>query len=134
VLFLTPEELIGRLMKAAKESRLERSLQPLTYPKVPIIDEIGHLPPSSFEASLFFRLVVRRYERASMVITNNKSFLDWGEVFSDPVPATAILDRLLDYSTTLNIKGESYRLKDKRRAGLLGGTGCPVPAEKEVEA
>jgi DNA replication protein DnaC len=134
VLFLTLEELIGRLVRAAKESRLDRSLQQLTYPKVLIIDEIGYLPLSSFEASLFFRLVVRRYERASMVITSNKSFLDWGEVFSDPVLATAILDRLLHYSTTLNIKGESYRLKEKRRAGLLGGAGAPVPGEKEVEA
>jgi len=98
-----------------------------------IIDEIGYLPLSSFEASLFFRLVVRRYERASMVITSNKSFLDWGEVFSDPVLATAILDQLLHYSTTLNIKGESYRLKEKRRAGLLGGAGVPTTGEKEVE-
>jgi DNA replication protein DnaC len=134
VLFLTLEELIGRLVRAAKESRLERSLQQLTYPKVLIIDEIGYLPLSSFEASLFFRLVVRRYERASMVVTSNKSFLDWGEVFSDPVLATAILDRLLHYSTTLNIKGESYRLKEKRRAGLLGGAGAPLPGEKEVQA
>jgi DNA replication protein DnaC len=142
VLFLTLEQLIGRLVRAAKENRLERSLQQLTYPKVLIIDEIGYLPLSTFEASLFFRLVVRRYERASMVITSNKSFLDWGEVFpglatragSDPVLATAILDRLLHYSTTLNIKGESYRLKEKRRAGLLGGPGSPLPGEKEVEA
>jgi DNA replication protein DnaC len=78
--------------------------------------------------------VVRRYERASMVITSNKSFLDWGEVFSDPVLATAILDRLLHYSTTLNIKGESYRLKEKRRAGLLGTSATPLTGEKEVEA
>jgi DNA replication protein DnaC len=133
VLFLTLEELIGRLVRAAKESRLEHNLQKLTYPKVLIIDEIGYLPLSSFEASLFFRLVVRRYERASMVVTSNKSFLDWGEVFSDPVLATAILDRLLHYSTTLNIKGESYRLKEKRRAGLLGGAGAPLPSEKEVQ-
>jgi len=75
-----------------------------------------------------------RDERASMVITSNKSFLDWGEVFSDPVLATAILNRLLHYSTTLNIKGESYRLKEKRRAGLLGGAGVPTTGEKEVEA
>jgi DNA replication protein DnaC len=134
VLFLTLEELIGRLVRAAKESRLERSLQQLTYPKVLIIDEIGYLPLSNFEASLFFRLVVRRYERASMIITSNKSFLDWGEVFSDPVLATAILDRLLHYSTTLNIKGESYRLKEKRRAGLLGSPVLPEAAEKEVAA
>jgi len=88
----------------------------------------------SFEASLFFRLVVRRHERVSMAITSNKSFLDWGEVFSDPVLATAIPDRLLHYLTTLNIKGESYRLKEERRAGLQGGAGGPTTSEKEVEA
>jgi len=131
VLFLTLEELIGRLVRAAKESRLERSLQQLTNLKVLIIDEIGYLPLSNFEASLFFRLVVRRYERASMVITSNKSFLDWGEVFSDPVLATAIVDRLLHYSTTLNIKGESYRLKEKRRAGLLGSSPLLQGGAKE---
>ncbi len=123
VLFLTLENLMVRLVKAFHENRLERSLQQLTYPKVLIIDEIGYLPLSQLEASLFFRLVVRRYERASLIVTSNKSFLDWGEVFNDPVLATAILDRLLHYSTTLNIKGESYRLKEKRRAGLLGRTG-----------
>ena len=119
VLFMTLETLITRLVRALNENRLERSLQQLTYPKLLIIDEIGYLPLTQQEANLFFRLVVRRYERASMIITSNKSFLDWGETFNDPVLATAILDRLLHYSTTLNIKGESYRLKEKRRAGLL---------------
>ena len=76
---------------------------------------------SANKASLFFRLVTRRYERASLIVTSNKSFLDWGEIFNDPVLATAVLDRLLHYSTTLNIKGESYRLKEKRKAGLLVG-------------
>jgi len=120
VLFLTLEQLTTRLVKAFNENRLERSLQQLTYPAILIIDEIGYLPLSNTEASLFFRLVARRYERASLVVTSNKSFLDWGEVFNDPVLATVILDRLLHYSTTLNIKGESYRLKEKRKAGLLG--------------
>lgn len=120
VLFLTLETLMTRLTKALNENRLERSLQQLAYPKVLIIDEVGYLPLSRIEASLFFRLVARRYERASLIITSNKSFLDWGEMFNDPVLATAVLDRLLHYSTTLNIKGESYRLKEKRRAGLLG--------------
>lgn len=122
-LFLTLEMLMSRLVRAMNENRLERSLQQLTYPKVLIIDEIGYLPLSQPEANLFFRLVVRRYERASLIITSNKSFLDWGETFGDPVLATAILDRLLHYSTTLNIKGESYRLKEKRRAGLLNRPG-----------
>jgi DNA replication protein DnaC len=133
VLFLTLEALMTRLTKAVNENRLERSLQQLVYPKVLIIDEVGYLPLSRLEASLFFRLVVRRYERASLIITSNKSFLDWGEMVNDPVLATAVLDRLLHYSTTLNIKGESYRLKEKRRAGLLGRPGMPTPgAEQEV--
>jgi DNA replication protein DnaC len=130
VLFLTLETLMTRLVRAVNENRLERSLQQLIYPKVLIIDEIGYLPLSQQEANLFFRLVVRRYERASLIITSNKSFLDWGETFNDPVLATAILDRLLHYSTTLNIKGESYRLKEKRRAGLLNRQNL---ADSEME-
>jgi DNA replication protein DnaC len=132
VLFLTLETLMTRLVKAFHENRLERSLQQLVYPKVLIIDEIGYLPLSNLEASLFFRLVARRYERASLIVTSNKSFLDWGEIFNDPVLATAVLDRLLHYSTTLNIKGESYRLKEKRRAGLLGRPTLAIGEEQEV--
>jgi DNA replication protein DnaC len=132
VLFLTLEQLMTRLTKALHENRLERSLQQLTYPKVLIIDEIGYLPLSQTEASLFFRLVVRRYERASLIVTSNKSFLDWGEVFNDHVLATAVLDRLLHHATTLNIKGESYRLKEKRKAGLLGRP--PQQPSEEQEA
>lgn len=131
VLFLTLEALMIRLVKAFNENRLERSLQQLVYPKVLIIDEIGYLPLSNLEASLFFRLVARRYERASLIITSNKSYLDWGEVFNDPVVATAILDRLLHYSTTLNIKGESYRIKEKRRAGLLGRSALETESMPE---
>jgi len=130
VLFLTLETLMTRLVRAQHENRLERSLQQLTYPKVLIVDELGYLPLSRVEASLFFRLVVRRYERASLVVTSNKSFLDWGEIFNDHVLATAILDRLLHYATTLNIKGESYRLKERRKAGLFGQ---PKPVDVEAE-
>ncbi len=132
-LFLTLETLMTRLVRAKHENRLERALQQLVYPKVLVLDEIGYLPLSREEASLFFRLIVRRYERASMIITSNKSFLDWGEVFNDHVLATAILDRLLHHATTLNIKGESYRLKEKRRAGLLGQVKPVVEEAKEVE-
>ena len=132
VLFLTLETLITRLAKAQHENRLERALKQLVYPKVLIIDEIGYLPLSREEASLVFRLVARRYERASLIVTSNKSFLDWGEVFNDHVLATAILDRLLHHCTTLNIKGESYRLKEKRRAGLLGRPRPVTTDEKEV--
>jgi DNA replication protein DnaC len=120
VLFLTLETLMTRLVRARHENRLDRTLQQLAYPKLLILDEIGYLPLSRDDASLFFRLLSRRYERASLIVTSNKGFVDWGEVFGDPVLATAILDRLLHQSATINIKGDSFRLKEKRRAGLLG--------------
>lgn len=125
VLFLTMEELLTRLKRALSEQRLTQTLQQLTYPKVLILDEVGYLPMTREEASLFFRLLGRRYEKASLILTSNKSFLDWGEIFGDQVLATAILDRLLHHATTLNIKGESYRLKEKRKAGLLGQAPKP---------
>jgi hypothetical protein len=84
------------------------------------------------KSNLLFCLVVRRYERASMIVTSNKSLLDWGEVFNDHVLATAILDRLLHHATTLNINGESYRLKEKRKAGIMGKPKPVERTEKEV--
>ena len=129
LLFLTLEQMMTKLKRAQQENRLERQLQIFTYPKVLILDEIGYLPMSRDEASLFFRLVARRYERASLILTSNKSFVDWGEIFGDQALATAILDRLLHHATTLNIKGESYRLKEKRKAGLLN----PGKPAKTVE-
>ena len=129
-MFLSLETLLTRLTKAKWENRLERQLQLFLYPKVLILDEMGYLPMNREEASLFFRLLCRRYERASIVVTSNKSFVDWGEIFNDQGLATAILDRLLHHSTTINIKGESYRLKEKRKAGMLS----PEPELKEVTA
>lgn len=134
VLFLTLEGLMTRLLRAKHENRLERALQQLSSPKVLILDELGYLPLSREEASLFFRLVVRRYERASLIVTSNKGFVDWGEVFNDQVLATAILDRLLHHATTLNIKGESYRLKEKRRAGILSRPPTESESRKEEPA
>ena len=119
VMFLSLDKLMGMLKKAQQENRLERQMQLLVYPKLLVLDEIGYLPMSREEASLFFRLVTRRYEKASTILTSNKSYADWGEIFGDQVIATAILDRLLHHATTVNIKGESYRLKEKRKAGLL---------------
>ncbi len=128
VVFLTLETLITRLRRAQAENRLEWQLQQWVAPKLLIVDELGYLPMSREEANLFFRLVARRYERASLIITSNKSFIDWGEVFGDQVLATAILDRLLHHSNTINIKGESFRLKEKRRAGLLDKSAPAAPA------
>ena len=132
VLFLTLETLMTRLARAKHENRLERALQQLTYPRLLVLDEMGYLPLSREEASLFFRLLVRRYERGSLIVTSNKSFIDWGEIFNDQVLATAILDRLLHHATTLNIKGESYRLREKRRAGLLSRTNETKPEAEDA--
>lgn len=119
VMFSSLDKLVSTVVRANQENRLERQLQQFSYPRVLVLDEIGYLPMTREKASLFFRLINRRYEKASIILTSNKSFSDWGEVFADHVIATAILDRLLHHSTTLNIKGESYRLKDKRKAGLI---------------
>lgn len=134
VLFLTLETLMGRLIRARQENRLERMLQQLASPRLLILDELGYLPLSREEASLFFRLLVRRYERGSLIVTSNKSFADWGEVFNDHVLATAILDRLLHHATTLNIKGESYRLREKKKAGLLGRRSATAAEEVTADA
>ena len=133
VLFMTLDTMIVRLKRAQAENRLERQLQQFTYPKLLILDEIGYLPMNRQEASLFFRLITRRYEKASLILTSNKSFVDWGEIFGDQVLATAILDRLLHHATTLNIKGESYRLKEKRKAGLLNPPTSSKTAEPATD-
>ena len=100
-------------------------------PKLLIVDEMGYLPLDNLDANVFFHLVSRRYERSSIILTSNKSYGEWDKVFGDPVIATAILDRLLHHSISVNIRGESYRLKEKRRAGLIPGAGT-VPATKQV--
>jgi DNA replication protein DnaC len=118
-LFVTAAGLLTTLGKAQHENRLEEKLKLLCQPRLLIVDEIGYLPLDRQAANLFFQMISRRYERGSVLLTSNQSLAGWGDVFGDPIIATAILDRLLHHSTTLNIKGESYRLKEKRRAGLL---------------
>lgn len=118
-LFVGASALLTSMAKACSENRLEEKLKQLTQPKLLIIDEIGYLPLDRQGANLMFQLISRRYERGSVMITSNQSLTGWGEVFGDPVIATAILDRLLHHAVTINVKGESYRLKEKRKAGLL---------------
>jgi len=118
-LFVTATALIATLGKALGEGRLDERLKVLSQPQLLIVDEIGYLPIDRQGASLFFQLVSRRYERGSIIITSNQSLGAWGEVFGDQVVASAILDRLLHHSITVNIKGESYRLREKLKAGLL---------------
>jgi DNA replication protein DnaC len=117
--FMTAHDLVSDLGRAYREGRLDRRMRVYLAPRVLIIDEMGYLPLDELGATIFFQLVSARYERGSIILSSNKSYGDWGSIFGDPIIATAILDRLLHHSTTINIRGESYRLKDRRRAGLL---------------
>jgi DNA replication protein DnaC len=117
--FMTAHDLVTDLGRAYREGRLDRRMRVYLAPKVLIIDEMGYLPLDDLGATIFFQLVSARYERGSIILTSNKSYADWGSIFGDPIIATAILDRLLHHSTTINIRGESYRLKERRKAGLL---------------
>ncbi len=122
VLFTSATALLAALAKAETDGQLAERLTYYTKPKLLIIDELGYLPFERRSAHLFFQLVARRYERASLLITTNQIVTQWGSVFGDEVLAAAILDRLLHHSHTLMIQGESYRLKQKKKAGLLGRT------------
>jgi DNA replication protein DnaC len=131
--FVTAHELVSDLGKAAREGRLDRRLRGYVTPKILVIDEMGYLPLDDVGATLFFQLVTARYERGSILLTSNKSYGDWGSVFGDTVMATAVLDRLLHHSTTVNIRGESYRMKERRKAGLLGSLESREQALSKVE-
>jgi DNA replication protein DnaC len=122
VLFVTAPALVATLVKAHVEGRLEERLGFYAKPKLLIVDELGYLPFEPSAAHLFFQLVSRRYERGSLLLTSNRSVGEWGTVFGDPVVATAILDRLLHHSQVVTIRGDSYRLREKRRAGLIKTT------------
>lgn len=119
VLFVAAQALVAALAKAHQEGRFEERLAFYAKPKLLIVDELGYLPFDPNAAHLFFQLVSRRYERGSLLITSNRSVGEWGEVFGDPVVATAILDRLLHHSHVITIRGDSYRLREKRRAGIF---------------
>lgn len=121
-LFTPATELVTVLSRAHSEGRLEDKLRHYCKPKLLIIDELGYLPLEPNAAHLFFQLVTRRYERGSILLTSNRAPSEWGEVFGDPVVATAILDRLLHHSHIVTIRGESYRLQSKRKSGLLSST------------
>jgi len=119
--FTTCADMVDSLTKAAEVGSLQNRLKVYSKPSLLIIDEIGFLPLGASQANLLFQVICRRYENNSIILTSNKSYGEWAEVFSgDGVIASAILDRLLHHSTTISIKGQSYRLKDKRKSGILG--------------
>jgi DNA replication protein DnaC len=119
VYFTSIVDLLEQLHRDAKEDRLDHRLQTLCRPKLLILDEMGYFPLDRMAAQFMFQLVSRRYGRGAIILTSNKSYGEWGEIFADQVLAAAILDRLLHFSTTLNIRGQSYRLREKRKAGVF---------------
>jgi DNA replication protein DnaC len=119
VVFFTVADLVDLLQRDVKEDRLDRRLQALCKPKLLILDEMGYVPLDRRTAQFLFRLISRRYQKGSIILTSNKSYGEWGDIVTDQVLATAMLDRLLHYSTTINIRGESYRLREKRKAGVF---------------
>ena len=131
--FVRAYDLMEDLRKARAEHRLDRRMRVYLAPKVLIVDEFGIWPYDRDSATAFFSLVSARYERGSIILTSNKGFAEWGELLGDTVIATAILDRLLHHSHVLNIRGESYRLKDKRQAGLLTSHQLLNPPSEEAQ-
>ncbi len=119
VRFTTATGLLSVLGKAESEGNLGDKLMEYCKPRLLIIDELGYLPFERRSAHLFFQLVNRRYEKGSLLVTMNQRISEWGIVLGDEVLATAILDRLLHHSHTLMVTGESYRLREKRKSGLI---------------
>jgi len=115
--FVTMQRLVDYLSEGSEP--VSTRMRIFLRPKLLVIDEVGYLPLERLAANWFFELVSRRYEKGSIVLTSNKSYGEWASLFPEVAIASAILDRLLHHSTTINIRGESYRLKDKRKAGLF---------------
>jgi DNA replication protein DnaC len=112
VYFTTLADLVGVLVKAEREGSLRDKIRFLCRFALLIVDEIGYLPVTPGGGNLFFQLVNARYEKGAMILTSNRGFAEWGEVFGDPVVATALLDRLLHHAIVIQIEGSSYRLRE----------------------
>lgn len=117
VYFSTLADIIASLTKAEREEQLRERIRFLTRAALLIVDEIGYLPLTASGANLFFQLVNARYEKGAMILTSNRGFAEWGEIFGEPVVATALLDRLLHHAVIVAIEGASYRLRE--HAALL---------------
>ena len=135
VQFTTAMELLGSLVKGQQQGTLEVRLAQYTKSKLLIIDELGYLPLEPAAGHLFFQLISRRYEQGSVLISSNRPVEEWDEVFGDQVVAAAILDRLLHHSHVVTIRGDSYRLREKRRSGLFRtqafGSSPPMPTKED---
>ena len=112
VYFTTLADLVGALARAEREGSLREKIRFYRRFALLIVDEIGYLPVIPGGGNLFFQLVNARYERGAMILTSNRGFAEWGEVFGDPGVATALLDRLLHHAVVIQIEGSSYRLRE----------------------
>jgi DNA replication protein DnaC len=113
VAFATATEWVAKLGEAKRQGGLEAELRRLSYVPLIVVDEVGYIPFDPEAANLMFSLVSARYERASMIVTSNKPFSAWGEIFGDEATAVAMIDRLVHHAEILALKGDSYRLRDK---------------------
>lgn len=116
--FLSAHELITMIKDSISSGKIARKIKTLQKPDILVIDEMGYQTMDDEVAHCFFQIVSERYEKGSIILTSNKSYGQWGEIFGDHVVATAILDRLLHHSTTINIKGDSYRIRERKKAGF----------------
>ena len=126
--YATLADLILWLEEAQQVGQLPRRLRTLVSPSLMVIDEIGYLPISRTGAQLFYQLMSRRYEHASTVLTSNKGFEAWGEIFGDDVMAGALIDRLLHHCHIVNIRGNSYRVRHHRELAPRATEPTPTSA------
>lgn len=123
VAFATAHEWVGRLGAAKRAGRLDEELERLRRVPLVVVDEVGYIPFDPEAAALFFALVSSRYERASMIVSSNKTFSAWAEIFGDPVAVAAMVDRLVHHAEVIGLKGESYRLKGRRKDVMTATEG-----------
>ena len=136
VYFCTLADLLAQLARAEREGRLSDRIRFFCRPALLIVDEIGYLPVIPGGGNLFFQLVNARYEKGAMILTSNRGFAEWGDVFGDPVVATALLDRLLHHAVVIQIEGSSYRLRQhaelmpehvRSKASIAPPAVAPIP-------
>jgi DNA replication protein DnaC len=131
-------DLVGALAKAEREGSLREKIRFFCRFSLLIVDEIGYLPVVPGGGNLFFQLVNARYEKGAMILTSNRGFAEWGDVFGDPVVATAMLDRLLHHAVVIQIEGSSYRLRQHadlvpehiRSNALIQPSSAPTPSKR----
>lgn len=128
VYYTTLSRLIGDLKKAQTQGHLERRWRIYLRPALLVIDEVGYMQLNRQEAELLFRLISEHYEHGSAILTSNKYFSDWGKLLSDNVLATALLD-LLHHAHVVNIRGQTYRLRDRLKAGIQTVPLATLPAD-----